>query len=244
MLTWAPAGAVEEVEVEVQRLVVAGEPGRQPPLHPVEEQRLGRARRPSPVRTGVPGQRRHEHLGLEPGGLHQRRLADLGRQHAVGDEEHVAVEAGALVAGPDLRDDAVDAHRARPSGQGPLEGDDVVELEVRARARRPPRTRAAWRPRCRSPARTGDRRGSAVDADHGPNLLRGCAASGAEPASGARPPAGLSEGARRRTGCSAGPGRWSARAGGSRPRRRRARGRPARSRSAGRPPCRAGVAAG
>ena len=72
--------------------------------------------RSSPVarRTSAPGQRRHEHLGLEAGGRAPRAAStDLGGQHAVGDEEHVGVEAGALVAGPHLGDDAVDARPAR-----------------------------------------------------------------------------------------------------------------------------------
>jgi hypothetical protein len=73
---------------------------------------------------------RDEHLGLEPGRLHERRFAHLGRQHAVGDEEHVAVEPGALVASPHLRDHAGDAHPPAGARELPLEGDDVVELDV------------------------------------------------------------------------------------------------------------------
>ena len=125
------AGAVEELEVEVHRLVVAGEPDGQRPAPCRRRTAPGRARRRSALRTGSPGSGGHEDLGLEAGGLHLRRLADLGRQHAVGDEEHVAVEAGALVAGPHLGDDAVDARPAPPVGQRPLERDDVVELQVR-----------------------------------------------------------------------------------------------------------------
>jgi hypothetical protein len=45
-------GAVEEVEVEVERLVVPREAGREAPLHAVEEQRLG------PLDPGRPPHRR------------------------------------------------------------------------------------------------------------------------------------------------------------------------------------------
>ena len=75
--------AVEELEVEVEGLVVTRQAGRQALAHLVEEQRL--------VALGAGGlahlaarQRRHVDLGLEPGGQHLGRLADLGGQHAVG----------------------------------------------------------------------------------------------------------------------------------------------------------------
>ncbi len=130
------AGAVDEVQVEVERLVVAGEPGREAALHPVEEQGL------EPIGPGGPAdgrarQRRDEDLGLETGGEDLRGLADLGREHTVLDEEDVAVEAGALVARPHLRDDAVDADLVA-RGEHALEGDDVVELQDRALGHRHP----------------------------------------------------------------------------------------------------------
>ena len=62
-----------------------------------------------------------------------RGLADLSGQHAVGHEEHIAVEAHAVVASAHLRHDAVDPHQLAV-GQHPIEGHDVVELEVRALA--------------------------------------------------------------------------------------------------------------
>ena len=91
-------GAVDEVEVEDHRLAVAGEPGRQPALDVGEVERLVALGVDRPADLGA-RQRRHERLRHDPGHLHHRRLGDLGRQHAVGDQEHVGVEARALVAG-------------------------------------------------------------------------------------------------------------------------------------------------
>ena len=120
-------GAVQEVEVQIEGLVVPGQPGGQLPVHLVEEQGLipGRALRPLDDRAR---QRRDEDLGLEAGGLDQRRPADLGGQDPLLDQEHVTVQGRPLVPGPHLADHAVDLHRP-PVGQGPLQGHDVVELE-------------------------------------------------------------------------------------------------------------------
>ena len=145
-------GAVEEVEVGVERLAVAAEPDRQLALHRVEEQRVvalvarppGAPRRPGSGGTNISGSTRVACTSAAS--------TDLGRQHAVGDEEHVGVEAGALVAGPHLRHHAGDRTVPSPPGSVAVERHDVVELEVLARARPRPRTPAAWRPRCRGPA--------------------------------------------------------------------------------------------
>jgi hypothetical protein len=63
--------------------------------------------------------------------------SEFGGQDAVLDEEDVAVEAGALVAGAHLRDHTEDAD-GLAVGQGPLEGHDVVELEHGAGRERDP----------------------------------------------------------------------------------------------------------
>ena len=128
MLTWAP-----RVPSRNSRLTNSGSPsraeaGRQPVGHPVEEQRLVALLALGPADLAA-GQRRHEHLGLEPGGQHLRRLGHLGGQDAVLDEEHVGVEAGPLVAGPDLRHHARQRQR-RAVGQRPVAHDDVVELQA------------------------------------------------------------------------------------------------------------------
>ncbi len=141
------AGAVEEVEVDVHRQAVPAEPDRHLALHPVE------AQRPVPLLVHRPVDRRarprrHVHLGLGPGGRDLGDLLHLGRQHAVGDQEHVGGELGALVPGGDLGDHAGDRHRPG-AGHLPRGDDHVVELQVRLRARPPPGTSAGWRPRCR-----------------------------------------------------------------------------------------------
>ena len=147
------ASAVEELEVEIEALAVAREAGREPVLHPVEEQRLvaiGAGGAPHLVARA----RRHEHLGLEPRGHHHAGFGHLGRELPVLDQEHVAVEASSFVAGANLGDDAVDPDRL---------GRRRLAAGARARPRRRaggtgsprprPRTRAASRPRCRSRVR-------------------------------------------------------------------------------------------
>ena len=148
------AGAVEELEVEVEGLVVAGQPGGQQLAHLREQQgvvALGAGR----LAHLLARQRRHEDLGLEPGGQHLGGLADLGGQHAVGDEEDVAVEPGALVRGPHLRDDARDAQRLAV-GQHAVDHHDVVELQVGALADPDPELERGGRLGADDPAR--DRR--------------------------------------------------------------------------------------
>ena len=150
------AGAVEEVDVEIDRLAVARQAGRQPPGHPIEVERLVAILAPGALgRTA--GQRRHEDLRLEPGGHDERRLADLGRQDAPLHEERVRVEGQALVARTDLLDDAADPHRpdarARPSRGSPRRRAGGTS----PRAPRP-RTAAGWRPRSRGRARPARRR--------------------------------------------------------------------------------------
>ena len=120
-------GPVQEVEVQVEGLVVPGQPGGQLPVHLIEEQGLVPGRALRPVDRGA-RERGDEDLGLEAGGLDQRRPADLGGQDPLLDQEHVTVQRGPLVPSPHLADHAVDLHRPAV-GQHPLEGHDVVQLE-------------------------------------------------------------------------------------------------------------------
>ncbi len=76
------------------------------------------------------GSGRYEHLGIEAGRQHLRGLDRLRRQHAVGDEEHVGVEAGALLAGPHLGDDPGEPYQLVAPRNCALAHHDVVELEV------------------------------------------------------------------------------------------------------------------
>ena len=122
--------AVDEVEVEDDRLAVAREPGGQPALDGGEVERLVALGVDGPPHLG-PRQRRHERLRHDAGHLDLGRLGDLGGEDAVGDQEDVAVEAGAFVARPHLADDAVDRHLLA-GRQDAVGGDDVVELQVPA----------------------------------------------------------------------------------------------------------------
>ena len=132
------ACAVDELDVEEERSAVAAEADRQLLLHLVEVERVVALVVRGPSHFGT-RQRRHEHLGLDAGGHHLRRLDDLGRQHALLDEEDVGLEARALVARAHLRHDTRQRHRFTPRHRT-LGDDDVVELEVlvgrRARPRR------------------------------------------------------------------------------------------------------------
>ena len=131
------ARAVDEVEVGEQRLAVAAEPDRQLALHAVEEQRLVALVARAPGGPRAPGSGGTYTSGSTRVVVHLRGLDRLGRQHAVGDEEHVRVEARAFVAGPHLGDDSREPHRL------------VAPGHRRARTRR--RRRAAG---------TGPRRGA------------------------------------------------------------------------------------
>ena len=143
--------AVEEVEVEDDGLAVTGQPGGQPAQDVGEVERL--------VALGVDGatdlgprQRWHERLGHDARHLDLGRLDDVGGEDAVGDQEHVGVEAGTLVAGPHLADDAVDGDLLA-GRQDAIGGHDVVELQVPV-------------------GRQGDpelERGGVVGAQHSPN---------------------------------------------------------------------------
>ena len=129
-------GAVEEVEVDVDRLAVAAAPGHQLALHVVVVQRRIplRAHRPADLRAR---QRWHEDLRHHPGDLHHCGLRHLGRQQPVGDEEHVALEASPLVPGPHLPDDAVEAELLA-GGKDAIQRQHIVELHVLPRRHRHP----------------------------------------------------------------------------------------------------------
>ena len=124
------ARAVEEVEVGVDGLAVAGEADGQAPLHAVEEEGLV-AVDPGGALHLLAGAGRDEHLGLHPGDLHVGRVGHRGGHHAVFDEEDIGVELGAFVARAHQVDDAVEADGAAV-GQGRLDQHHVVELEVLA----------------------------------------------------------------------------------------------------------------
>jgi hypothetical protein len=125
----SPTGPVEEVKVQVHRLAVPRQPSRHAPDHLVEVHGLVSVGAASPERP-LAGHRRHEHLGLEPGGDDLRRDGRGHRQHALFDEEHVGVERGPLVPGPDVLNDPGDAQRSSAGHVG-VDDDRVVELEVR-----------------------------------------------------------------------------------------------------------------
>ena len=138
MLTCAP-----RVPSRNSRLRYSGSPSRPSPigqlaLHLVEVQRLVAlgARRPGAPRR--PGSGGTKTSGSTRVVVH---LGDLARPAAGSTpsaiEEHVGVEARALVPGPDLRHDAGDRDRLA-AGQRPRAHHDVVELQVLALAQRHP----------------------------------------------------------------------------------------------------------
>ena len=93
-------------------VALAGEAGGELVLHLVEVERACRARRPRRARR--PGRARGgtKIFGLDAGDGDVRGGRDADRQHALGLEEDVGVEAGAFVAGADDVDDAVEGDLA------------------------------------------------------------------------------------------------------------------------------------
>ena len=77
----------------------------------------------------VAGARRDVALRVDAGGGDLGDLLDLAGQDAVGDQEDVGAERGALVAGDDVGDDPGGDDRADARDVAGA-GDDVVELEV------------------------------------------------------------------------------------------------------------------
>ena len=124
------AGAVEELEVDVDGLAVAPDPGGDLMFHPVEVEGTG-AFLTGGTADELAGARGHVELGLDPRGHDLGDLLHLGGQDAVGDEEDVGAEGRAFVAGADLGDDAAGDDRA-DAGDVAFGGDDVVELQVGA----------------------------------------------------------------------------------------------------------------
>ena len=122
------AGAVQEVDVEVDGFAVAAAPGGELAVHVVEVQGVGALVAGGAVGGGA-GAGRDVDLGFDPGGGDLGGLLDGGRQHAVADQEDVGGEAGAFVAGGDLGDDAGGGDRA-DAGDVAGGDDDVVELQV------------------------------------------------------------------------------------------------------------------
>ena len=100
------AGAVEELEVGVERLAVAAEPDRAawPPCG--RSSRAVSRSAPTARRTGVPGSGGTYVSGSMRVVITSAASKVWAGSSAVGDEEHVGAEAGALVDGPDLGDHA------------------------------------------------------------------------------------------------------------------------------------------
>ena len=125
--------AVEEVRVEEDRPARTVQARRQPPLRGdlVEEERAvpGRPRDAVHVATR---QRRHEHLGLDPGRHDGRDLRRLAVHLPLHDAVDVGVVLDPLVEAPHLGDDPVEVDRHRHTADArhlPPHGDDVVELQ-------------------------------------------------------------------------------------------------------------------
>ena len=126
MLTWAPLGAVDELEVEHHRLAVAGEAGGQPMFDLDHVERFVTFRALGLAYFGA-RKRRDERFRYDPGDLDLRRLRHVRGQDTVGDQEHVGVKPGPFMARPHLSHDSVD--RDLIAGrQDPVERDDVVKL--------------------------------------------------------------------------------------------------------------------
>ena len=129
------AGAVDELEVEVDGVAVAAEAdGDLLVAHLVEVERFVALLAGGAVDRGA-GHRRDVDLGLDPGDRDLGDLGDLGRQRALLDEEHVGREPCALVDGLDVGDDAGDLDGLQ-AGQVAAGDDDVVQLQVLLRADR------------------------------------------------------------------------------------------------------------
>jgi hypothetical protein len=135
MLTWAPRRPSRN-----SRFTNSGSPARDRPMGSAGPS--GRRTAPSPAPPPRPSAR--------PGrdGAARRSRARSGwrrswptrrprREHPVLDEEHVRVEARALVTGPHLGHHPEHRHDL-PAGQHPFQCDDVVELQVLAVGHRHP----------------------------------------------------------------------------------------------------------
>ncbi len=121
------AAAVEELEVDEERLSAPAEAHREALGHAIEEERTVALLRLRPPHH-LAGTGRYEDLGFETGGGHLGGLRHLGGKHTILDEEHIGVEASALVAGAYLADQPVDPHHVT-AGQGSLQSHHVIQLE-------------------------------------------------------------------------------------------------------------------
>ncbi len=100
-------GAVEELEVDVEGLLVAHDADGNALLHGVEAQRLVQICASGAV-DEVGGMRGDEHLGLQLGDLHLAHVGDAGGHDALAHDGRVAVEGDALMVLLDLNDGAVE----------------------------------------------------------------------------------------------------------------------------------------
>ena len=129
------AGAVDELEIDVDGLAVTAEPNRDLLVaHLVEVERRVALLPGRPGDRGT-GHRRHVDLGLDPGDGDLRDLGDLRWQRTLLDQENVRGEACAFVHRLDVRDDPGNAHRQLP-WQLTARHDHVVELKVLVRGDR------------------------------------------------------------------------------------------------------------
>jgi len=100
------AGAVDELEVDVDGLTIAAEPdGHLRLAHLVEVQRRV-ALLPGGAGDDGTRHRRHVDLGLDPGDRDLRDLGDLRWQRTLLDQEHIGGEPRALMHSLDVRDHA------------------------------------------------------------------------------------------------------------------------------------------
>ena len=106
------AGAVDELEVDVDGLAVAAEADWDLLVaHLVEVQRRVTLLPGCPRDDGA-GHRRHVHLGLDPGDGDLRDLGDLRRQRALLDQEHIGGEPRTLMHRLNVRDHTRHLHRS------------------------------------------------------------------------------------------------------------------------------------
>ena len=122
-------GAVQKIEVDVDRGAVAAQPDGELAVHLVEVQGVfavvaGRAA------DRLAGAGRHIALRLDPGGGDLRGFLHPGGEYAVADQEDVRAETGAFVPCGYLGDHSGDRYLPE-SGDVSAGDDDVVELQVR-----------------------------------------------------------------------------------------------------------------
>ena len=134
-------GSVDEVEIKIDRILIAAQSGGQTAFDLVEVERcVSFSFDRSPYLSSW--KRRHKGLGHDSSHLYQGCLRHLRWQDSVRNQEHVAVEAGTLVAGPNLADDSVQLQLVAVR-ELTVYGDDIVQLQVMSGGERYPELQ--WR---------------------------------------------------------------------------------------------------